>query len=118
VVHIAKLIKAHPSEFLAGVSLHSLPEYLKEWQDFDVATYYVGCCLGVFPPPDQNGFHSVTHHLWATSEIGDTLSFLMQRLVTNGVLLYEEEGLRYRWNEEFAIDLIDRSTGSTKAEAP
>jgi hypothetical protein len=86
--------------------LSSLREYLAEWTDPDVAMYYVGCCLGLFPPPDAEkaGFLAVKGILWSSNEIEETLELVMKRLFRNGALLLDEEKGRYRWNESYSIE--------------
>ena len=86
--------------------MHSLRDYLKEWADADVAMYYIGCCLSLFPPPatDMAGFRAVKGVLWSSNEVADTLELVSKRLVRNGALLFDEGEQRYRWNESYTME--------------
>ncbi len=80
---------------------------LENWVDTDIAMYYIGCCLGIFPPPDKEnkGFRKVKAILWSSNEIGDSLELILKRLYRNNVLLFDEEEEKYKWNKNFSLDI-------------
>ncbi len=77
----------------------------KDWVDTDVMMYLIGCSLGIFPPPTPAGAwqRSVKAILWSSNEIEETLTLVIKRLYHNGVLLFDDEQERYRWNPAFTL---------------
>jgi hypothetical protein len=75
----------------------------RDWVDTDITMYLVGCGLGFFSPPDEEyeGFRAVKSILWSNNEVADTLTIVIKRLHRNGVLLFDEEGEKYKWNPAF-----------------
>lgn len=71
-------------------------ETLREWEDWDVAEYKLGICLGMFPPEDGQfvNFRRHKHLWWSTNPVGDALHDILKRLVTVGVLEFDEDERR------------------------
>lgn len=83
----------------------SLKEALADWQDSDVATYYLACCLGLMGPEDGSldCFRNAKHVFWSANQLGEALGRFMDQLVECGVLEFDDAGTntRYRWNPSF-----------------
>ncbi|MFD8304834.1 hypothetical protein ACFV29_21170 [Streptomyces sp. NPDC059690] len=76
-----------------------LREVLADWRDYDDAAFRLGIFLGVFPR-DQK-FNPVKRMFWQDGyPVGDMLVDILDRMARAGVLLKDEEDVRYRWNPE------------------
>ncbi|WP_328784253.1 hypothetical protein OIE52_09330 [Streptomyces canus] len=74
-----------------------LKEILADWRDYDDAAFRLGVFLGVFPR-DQK-FSSVKRMFWIDGyPLGDMLVDILDRMAQAGVLLKDEEDVRYKWN--------------------
>jgi hypothetical protein len=74
-----------------------LREILADWRDYDDAAFRLGVLLGVFPS-DQK-FSAVKRMFWMDGyPLGDMLVDMLDRMVEAGVLLKDEEDVRYKWN--------------------
>lgn len=74
-----------------------LKDVLADWRDYDEAAFRLGVFLGVFPR-DQK-FSLVRHMFWVEGyPLGDMLVDLLERMVQAGVLLKDEDDVRYKWN--------------------
>ncbi len=84
----------------------SLKVALADWVDADVATYYLACCLGLMRPEDGtlDGFRDAKWVFWSGNEVGDTLWQFMEALQKLGVLEFDEENIKWRWNPSFKGD--------------
>jgi hypothetical protein len=88
-----------------------LRERLRDWEDPDVAGFYLGKALGVIPPGDS--FSKAKHLFWIAHEDGMKLLRLMEFLVDQGYLEHRDplsEYGEYRWR----ADLND--SGSTAGD--
>ena len=89
-----------------------LSERLREWHDFDGAAYELGVVLGLFPKEfgvDGGLWHGTKGIFWSNNPLGNALQASLQGLAKAGVLEYDEEGPRYRWNPAYKaeFDLSD-----------
>ncbi|MET7691181.1 hypothetical protein ABZT06_24920 [Streptomyces sp. NPDC005483] len=74
-----------------------LRQILADWRDYDDAAFRLGIFLGVFPW-DQK-FGPVKRMFWQDGyPLGEMLVDLLDRTVEGGVLLKNEEDVRYKWN--------------------
>jgi hypothetical protein len=81
--------------------IQSLKQELADWTDFDVAGLQLGRCLGVFGP-DITAVHHVKSVFCSNDEpVGGILLRLLDQLVRDGVLDYDDDEQRYRWNSSF-----------------
>jgi hypothetical protein len=79
-----------------------LKEKLSDWTDFDLAQYYLACSLGLLVHDDSlNNFRLAKHVFWSRHHIGDMLSEMLQMMVENDILEYDNEDQRFRWNQSF-----------------
>ncbi|WP_051950628.1 hypothetical protein [Actinacidiphila yeochonensis] len=75
----------------------ALRDALADWTDHDIAGYRLGRHLGVFPR--ERTFGSVKRLFWiADYPVGEALVEMLDLMAAAGVLLKDEEELRYRWN--------------------
>jgi hypothetical protein len=80
-----------------------LKEILADWRDYDDAAFRLGILLGVFPP-DQK-FNRVKAMFWQDGyPLGDLLVDILDRMAQAGVLLKDEQDVRYKWNPD-PVDL-------------
>jgi len=83
--------------------IKTLKEILKDWTDFDVAEYYLGCCLGL-NKDERNSFTvDYKHIFWTHNDIGNTLGNILMQLKDIGVLEYDPDEIQYKWNEKFKM---------------
>ncbi|MEU9329342.1 hypothetical protein AB0D91_37035 [Streptomyces canus] len=74
-----------------------LKDILADWRDYDDAGFRLGIFLGVFPP-DQK-FNLVKRMFWVDGyPLGEMLVDILDRMAQSGVLLKDEEDVRYKWN--------------------
>jgi hypothetical protein len=78
----------------------TLKEELAEWTDFDLAGLYAARCLGIFAS-DITTIRQVKHVFWSAHPVGESIVRLLNELVKAGVLEYDEEDLRFRWNQAY-----------------
>jgi hypothetical protein len=78
----------------------NLKEHLAEWTDFDGAMFCVArslCIMG----PEVSGVPDAKHVFWSANPVGDTLCQMLQQMVSIGVLEFDEDESRFRWNQKF-----------------
>lgn len=77
----------------------TLRERLSDWTDWDLASYQLGRCLGLFE--GQSFETDVKHVFWSANPLGEHLLMVLSLLARAGVLELEdvpEDGeTRYRW---------------------
>ncbi len=80
---------------------------LKDWEDFDVTMYYVGCSLGLMKF-DENfeEFRRIKGVFWANNDVRESLVQLMERLVDSAILQKNDDG-QLRWNPSFDADWLN-----------
>ena len=81
--------------------LATLKESLVEWTDIDWAGFQLAICLGLMPPDDNLFRTKAKHVFWTNNPVGDALYQMMRELAGVGILEYDEEEMRYRWNPVF-----------------
>jgi hypothetical protein len=91
----------------ADGAVRALPELLREWSDFDEASFILAKGLGLMPqipwnPGDKTApGASMKAAFWSSNLFGEGLARLLQELTKMGALQCDEEGPAYRWNPEF-----------------
>ena len=80
----------------------TLKELLAEWTEWDVAQYYLACCLGLmtFDNAFEN-FRKSKGVFWARNEVGSMLHNTLRAMAANSILEFDEEEDTYRWNKAF-----------------
>jgi hypothetical protein len=80
-----------------------LKETLIEWEDFDVASYKLACCLGVLPPEDGSfeGFRNVKWMFASANPVGHSMGQILEDLAETGVLQFDRDNVKIRWNPNY-----------------
>jgi hypothetical protein len=96
-------------------SLASLEERLADWNDWDMAAYQVGACLGFWPEfggPIAYGadpWNGVKGIMWSNHPISESIYNFIDELVKAGMLeMRLEPDTAYRWNPNY------NGTGTTE----
>jgi hypothetical protein len=78
-----------------------IDELLKNWEDPDIAEYYLACLLGLTKyDTTYDEFRRTKGLYWTKNDVGDSLFEFLERLVALKVLEKDEDS-RYRWNSDF-----------------
>ena len=72
-----------------------LKERLADWQDYDVAGFFLGKALGVIPAEDS--WWRSKGIFWAADEVGIQLVDILKLLVDFGFLEQRDDYAQYRW---------------------
>lgn len=89
---------------VADVNLRSL---LHDWEDPDVTQYYLACCLGLIPYDDDfSHFRALKHVFWTTNSTSVVLIKLLEIMLQDGLLEFDEGESKYRWNNSCVVDLV------------
>jgi hypothetical protein len=79
--------------------LKELRERLQEWVDFDVAAYWLGLSMGMFPPEKGTSWDpEIKWVFWSCNPEGDFLGHMLLGLVELGILERNEDGDQFRWS--------------------
>lgn len=102
----AALLKMFGVEAVAKADpARRLKDRLAEWTDFDSAAYELGVLLGLWPEwVDLKGpcpWGGTKHIFWTANPLGEALHDALKCLVKAGVLEFNEEETRFRWNAAF-----------------
>lgn len=88
--------------------MKTLRERLANWIDFDGAAYELGVALGIFEqewgggvPGRDDPWHGTKGIFWSANPLGDALDQMLRQMVKAGVLEFDVQGLRYRWNPSY-----------------
>lgn len=73
---------------------------LADWTDFDFAAYHGATALGV-APKSEHAWGGKKWMFWSDNPMGRGLYEVLEMLTKCGVLEYDEEEVRYRWNPAF-----------------
>ena len=77
-------------------------ELLSDWEDPDVAEYYLACCLGLIDFDDSFAlFRESKHIFWTGNEIENMLNGMLEKMTENQMLEFNEAKGQYRWNKSF-----------------
>lgn len=86
------------------MSIIRLKELLRDWEDPDVAQYYLACCVGLMPfDKEFTHFRSSKHLFWTDNAFRSFLAEILGILVVNKVLEFDENESKYRWNDSFHL---------------
>lgn len=82
-------------------------ERLKDWTDFDGATWDFLVLLGLLPEwgaePGKDPWHGLKGVVWSGNKTSDLLSDIMMRMVEAGMLLRNEDS-QFKWNPDYKVD--------------
>jgi len=83
----------------------TLKEALSDWTDFDVASFEVGVCLGLWPL-GMESFREQKGVFWSNNSLGNALHQIVRVLGERGTLERRDEpDLQYRWKAEEPRDV-------------
>jgi hypothetical protein len=74
---------------------------LRNWTDTDVAEYELGVLLGLWP--EWNGWRGLKWVFWVLNPLGEMLHRQLEDMVVLGMLLKDEKGSRFKWNEAYVF---------------
>jgi hypothetical protein len=76
----------------------SLKGYLADWTDIDVAQYWLGCTLGMFEADESlQVFRHLKGVFWTENSIGNLLHEMLETLISNNLLEFDETSSKVRW---------------------
>lgn len=82
--------------------MNSFRELLKNWEDFDVVEFYLGCTLGIFEYDEKfENFRKNKHIFWTNNPLGDMLAKMLEDMAAEGILEFDREELKLKWNEKY-----------------
>lgn len=85
----------------------SLKERLSRWTDWDIAAYELGACLGFWRDfgnvSGQDAWNGVKGAMWSSNPLGEGLHVFLLSLVEEGMLEYDEEDEKFRWNQNYIL---------------
>lgn len=85
--------------------MKTLKDYLLDWTDVDLAQYWLACSLGLLEPDETLQVYRDSKGLfWSNNKHGNSLYAILQQLVQQGVLEYDEDELKMRWNTNFYLE--------------
>lgn len=76
-----------------------LRELFEDWVDWDIAEHNLAVVLGIIDP--ETPMLDVKHIFWTSNPWGEVLHTILTELVYLGVLEYDVDEVRYRWNTGF-----------------
>lgn len=87
--------------------MKSLKDRLNDWTDIDYVQFELAVCLGLMED-DLELFRTKAKHIfWTDNKIGRALYCMLMDLVGAGILEYDKEEARFRWNQNFKGDWED-----------
>ena len=79
----------------------TLKKLLDDWEDLDVAAYYLACCLGLMDYDKSFAkFREVKHVFWTGNELSDFLYEMLNQLVKLNILERNDDDF-IRWNKSY-----------------
>lgn len=86
----------------------TLREKLKDWTDIDIIMHYLAIVLGIdkpFEETDDKWEYKWVY--WTNNSISKLLDNMIQDLVKNGILEYDEEEMMFRWNPNWSLESVN-----------
>lgn len=81
-----------------------LKELLSDWEDPDITQYYLACCIGLIDYDDSfTVFRESKHIFWTGNKIQSMLRDMIESMVENRILEFDEDEVKYRWNTSFQL---------------
>ena len=81
----------------------TLKELLVDWEDYDIASYYLACSLGIMKyDPSFAIFRFVKGVFMTRTDLGTMLAEMLDELAKQGILeRNSEDDCQFRWNKSF-----------------
>ena len=92
-----------------------MPEQLKSWQDFDLASHRVGQALGIFPIDSQMCDYKGI--FWTHNHLGSMLMGVVDSMVKVGALERNSDD-QFRWVDGFKVTSTGYSSPALKDVHP
>lgn len=77
--------------------LKPLRVLLSDWQEADVAMFHLATVLGIVEKTNIP-FGGKKHLFWSNNPVGNLLFDQLKQLVEVGILEFDDEDQRFRWN--------------------
>lgn len=82
---------------MAEIRLSSL---LRNWEDPDVAQYYLACCLGIMVYDESFSiFRDLKHNFWTENPTSEALRSLLEVMRQYDLIEFDEDEIKYRWKQ-------------------
>ena len=79
--------------------MRKIEELFENWEDFDVAQYYLACLLGLMDYDETwDEFRRVKGVFWTNNKIGNMLCNMLEKMVESKILEKNEDS-EFRWNK-------------------
>lgn len=80
----------------------NLKELLAEWEDYDIAQYYLACSLGImnYDQDFSKEYKKVKGVFWINNKVGNMLYNILESMVEGELLETNDDGM-FRWNKSF-----------------
>lgn len=76
---------------------------IKDWTDYDVAMHLLALQIGIVDE-DKGSFQSEYKWIyWSDNPYGNMLGDMLNKMIEVGVLLYDEEDQKVKYNPDFEI---------------
>jgi hypothetical protein len=83
----------------------NLKNLLADWTDPDIAEYYLACCLGLMVYDDSfMQFREAKYVFWTQNPTKILLDEMLETMVKNKILEFDDDESKYRWNKTFKGD--------------
>lgn len=82
------------------LTVQSLRDSLNEWQDVDLAMYYLAVALGLLDDPKPFGGRKDL--FWTNNSVGKVLFEQLNLLASIGILESDDND-RFRWRHDFSL---------------
>jgi len=79
-------------------------ERLKDWQDFDLASLNLAVSLGLMKEYDKTSSIPHKYVFWSNHPVGEMLAKMLVSLEELGILEFDEDSLKYRWDPNYRGD--------------
>lgn len=79
--------------------MDNLKKYLKNWEDIDVASFYLGCVLGIFEDDSMENFRENKGTFWTNNSLGDFLYDMLSRMSDENIIEMDYDKLIVRWKD-------------------
>lgn len=80
--------------------MFNFKESLKDWLDWDHAEYNLARALGIMDE-SVNFCTDAKHIFWTDNPLGNSLHNILEGLSKAGVLEYDRENEKFRWNQSY-----------------
>jgi hypothetical protein len=88
----------------------NLKNLLENWTDPDIAEYYLACCLGLMVYDESfTRFREAKYIFWTQNPTKILLDEMLEKMVENKLLEFDDDESKYRWNKSLKKDWEDNN---------